>query len=118
MEEKFKERFNQIRANFQVIFRELFGGGRADICLDNENNVFSENDMKDYALKRLNVTWGIGAGFQYERYFLRGGYDFGLVNPYKAYQFTEVVNDGNPRTRGRFDQWQVKLGIYLWESNK
>ena len=39
MEEKFKERFNQIRANFQVIFRELFGGGRADICLDNENNV-------------------------------------------------------------------------------
>ena len=39
MEEKFKERFNQIRANFQVIFRELFGGGKADICLENENNV-------------------------------------------------------------------------------
>ncbi len=39
MEEKFKERFNQIRSNFQVIFRELFGGGKADICLDDENNV-------------------------------------------------------------------------------
>ena len=39
MEEKFKERFNQIRANFQVIFRELFGGGKADICLEDENNV-------------------------------------------------------------------------------
>ena len=39
MEEKFKDRFNQIRANFQVIFRELFGGGKADICLENENNV-------------------------------------------------------------------------------
>ena len=80
-----------------------------------EENLYSEEDMEDYALKRLNVTWGIGAGFQYERYFLRGGYDFGLINPYKAYQFTEVVNDGNPRTRGRFDQWQIKLGIYLWE---
>ena len=82
---------------------------------DKEYNHFSEQDKADYALKRLNVTWGLGAGFQYERYFLRGGYDFGLINPYKAYQFTEVVNDGNPRTRGRFDQWQIKLGMYLWE---
>lgn len=80
-----------------------------------EENIYSEEDMEDFALKRLNVTWGIGAGFQYERYFLRGGYDFGLINPYKAYQFTEVVNDGNPRTRGRFDQWQIKLGVYFWE---
>ena len=39
MEEKFKGRFEQIRANFRVIFRELFGGGRADICLEDENNV-------------------------------------------------------------------------------
>ena len=39
MEEKFKERFEQIRANFRIIFRELFGGGRADICLEDENNV-------------------------------------------------------------------------------
>ena len=39
MEEKFTERFNQIRSNFQIIFRELFGGGRADICLDDEKNV-------------------------------------------------------------------------------
>jgi hypothetical protein len=87
---------------------------------DNQGNksFYSQEDMNDYALKRLNVTWGVGAGFQYERYFLRGGYDFGLINPYKAYQFTEMVNDGNPRTRGRFDQWQIKLGIYFWESKK
>lgn len=39
MEEKFKDRFNQIRSNFQIIFRELFGGGRADIALEDENNV-------------------------------------------------------------------------------
>lgn len=76
-----------------------------------EENLYSVEDMEDYALKRLNVTWGIGAGLQYERYFLRGGYDFGLINPYKADQF----EGKDIYTRGRFDQWQIKLGIYLWE---
>ena len=75
-----------------------------------EENLYSEQDKADYALKRLNVTWGIGAGFQYEKYFLRGGYDFGIINPYKAQSF----NNG-AYTRGRFDQWQIKLGMYLWE---
>ena len=75
-----------------------------------EENLYSEQDMADYALKRLNVTWGIGAGFQYEKYFLRGGYDFGIINPYKAQSFNNGIY-----TRGRFDQWQIKLGIYLWE---
>lgn len=78
--------------------------------ISKEDNLYSEQDMADYALKRLNVTWGIGAGFQYEKYFLRGGYDFGIINPYKAQSF----NNG-AYTRGRFDQWQIKLGMYLWE---
>ena len=76
-----------------------------------EENLYSVEDMEDYALKRLNVTWGIGAGFQYERYFLRGGYDFGLINPYKAQSFLGE----DIYTRGRFDQWQIKLGMYLCE---
>lgn len=76
-----------------------------------QEDIYSEEDMKDYTLKRVNVTWGIGAGFQYERYFLRGGYDFGLINPYKAQSFTGK----DVYTRGRFDQWQIKLGMYLWE---
>ena len=76
-----------------------------------EENLYSKEDMEDYALKRLNVTWGIGAGFQYERYFLRGGYDFGLINPYKAQSFLGE----DIYTRGRFDQWQIKLGMYLWK---
>jgi hypothetical protein len=76
-----------------------------------EENLYSKEDMEDYALKRLNVTWGIGAGFQYERYFLRGGYDFGLINPYKAQSFLGE----DIYTRGRFDQWQIKMGMYLWE---
>lgn len=86
-----------------------------EITLEKDNSFYSE-DMKDKELKRINVTWGLGAGFQYDRYFLRGGYDFGLINPYKASQFDYTdTNGGHPRTRGRFDQWQVKLGMYLWE---
>jgi hypothetical protein len=96
----------------------LFDGKQELPDTQGNKSFYSQEDMNDYALKRLNVTWGVGVGFQYERYFLRGGYDFGLINPYKAYQFTEMVNDGNPRTRGRFDQWQIKLGIYFWESKK
>ena len=67
-----------------------------------------------FALKRLNVTWGVGAGLQYDRYFIRGGYDFGIINPYKAHVF-EVNDDYRPYTRGRFDQWQIKLGVYFWQ---
>ena len=63
----------------------------------------------DNAFRRFNVTWGVGAGFQYKRYFLRGGYDFGLLVPFKNVDFTNGYH-----TRGRFDQWNIKLGIYLW----
>ncbi len=82
-----------------------------EITLEKDNSFYSE-DMKDKELKRINVTWGLGAGFQYDRYFLRGGYDFGLINPYKERSF--IGHDAY--TRGRFDQWQIKVGIYLWQS--
>jgi len=39
MEEKFLNCFNQIRANFQTVFKELFGGGKADIMLNDEKNI-------------------------------------------------------------------------------
>lgn len=74
-------------------------------------NLYDETSAKDYTLKRINVTWGIGVGFQYDRYFIRGGYDFGLINPYKAQMFESK----NIYTRGRFDQWQIKLGVYFWK---
>ena len=38
MEEKFRACFGEIRSNFQTIFKELFGGGKADINLDDESN--------------------------------------------------------------------------------
>ena len=68
-----------------------------------------KSDEQDESFKRLNVTWGVGAGFQYRRYFLRGGYDFGLINPYKHADFSNETH-----TRGRLDQWNIRLGVYLW----
>ena len=75
------------------------------------DNLYDAEDTGVFAVKRLNVTSGVGAGFQYERYFLRGGYDFGIINPYKVDSFTGQ----DIYTRGRFDQWQIKLGMYLWQ---
>ena len=74
---------------------------------DRMNAYTSEDDQNSF--KRLNITWGVGAGFQYKRYFLRGGYDFGLINPYKSADFANGVH-----TRGRFDQWSIKIGMYFW----
>ena len=71
-------------------------------------NTYTTDDNQN-SFQRLNITWGVGAGFQYKRYFLRGGYDFGLLNPYKSADFANGTH-----TRGRFDQWSIKLGIYFW----
>ena len=68
-----------------------------------------KSEDPDQAFKRINITWGVGAGFQYKRYFLRGGYDFGLINPFQNTDFANGVH-----TRGRLDQWQIKIGMYLW----
>ena len=38
MEEKFLNCFNKVRSSFQIIFKELFGGGRADITLEDEKD--------------------------------------------------------------------------------
>jgi chromosome segregation protein len=37
--EKFVVTFEQVRANFQTLFRKLFGGGKADIVLENPEDV-------------------------------------------------------------------------------
>ena len=82
--------------------------GEITTVIGNRNSAFTTQE-NDEALKRLNITWGVGAGFQYKRYFVRGSYDFGLINPYKNIDF----ENGN-HTRGRLDQWSVKIGAYLW----
>lgn len=81
-----------------------------DITIDAKDRY---NMKSVFALNRLNVTWGVGAGLQYERYFIRGGYDFGLINPYKSDVFN-ISDEYSPYTRGRFDQWQLKIGMYLF----
>ncbi len=39
MKRQFKEQFDKISQHFKTTFSELFGGGRADIALEDENNV-------------------------------------------------------------------------------
>ena len=39
MEDKFKTQFEKININFQKVFKELFGGGRAELLLQEEQNI-------------------------------------------------------------------------------
>lgn len=39
MKEQFAEKFKQINANFNEVFVELFGGGRAELILEDENHI-------------------------------------------------------------------------------
>lgn len=81
---------------------------------ENTRNRYTDDDP-NYILRRVNVTWGVGAGFQYKRYFIRGGYDFGIINPYKNDYYTNSITGErmDRYTRGRFDQWEIKIGAYL-----
>lgn len=71
-----------------------------------------EDGIYDY--RPWNLTWGIGAGFQYQNYYIRGGYDFGILNHYKDTFFDNPFNtSAEYRMRGRFDQWSIRIGIYF-----
>lgn len=99
------------------MFREINTGSSIPL----NTVVWSYQDRQDEYLRHLNVTWGVGAGFQYQQFFLRGGYDFGLINPYKENTFNALDGTlymGDDRwTRGRLDQWQIKIGMYLFQMN-
>lgn len=78
-------------------------------------SLFDYNDSElSHDLNRFNVTWGVGLGFQYQQFFLRGGYDFGLINPYKETNFNKMGFANDRYTRGRLDQWNIRFGMYLW----
>jgi hypothetical protein len=87
-----------------------------ELIEDRKEDVYKideDHDGKpDY--NRVNVTWGVGACFQYKRYFIRGGYDFGIMSIYKDDYFNTGSDSGWNR-KGRLDQWQIKLGIYFWQ---
>lgn len=75
-------------------------------------NLYEQDQDGDKVLdqQRLNIQWGVGAGFQYKQYFLRGGYDFGIINSYRDRWYGETY-----RFRGRMDGWQIRVGMYLWQ---
>jgi len=95
---------------------------------------YDTEDMASY-YKRYNVTWGLGAAFQFDRYYIRGGYEFGLINPYKVTTFGAIQYEKNGQlynvfektdgshepddrlTRGRLDSWNITLGVFLWQSD-
>ncbi len=41
MKKRFEETFTKIRAQFQIVFKELFGGGKADLVLTDPDNLLS-----------------------------------------------------------------------------
>ena len=100
--------------------------------ITNQNSTSKDINRYDYNdeqlhtdYKRFNVTWGIGVGFQYDRYYIRGGYDFGLVNPFKIGDFNEAFGniygenkDSGRATRGRTDQWSIKIGVFFAQFDK
>lgn len=94
---------NYREKNFDLMKRE-------DVITVNE----TKNRMDD--LLRYNIQWGIGAGFQYDRYYLRGGYDFGIVNTYKHKTYDNEF--GTHKYRSRLDAWHITLGVFLWRSEE
>lgn len=74
----------------------------------NHYDVDTDKDEKtDYS--HFNLQWGIGAGFQYKNYYIRGGYNFGIYNHFK-----DTYNDALDYTnRARYDEWHIRLGIYF-----
>ena len=106
-----------LKSHMDVKSPIISGGTTIETVPESEYSHFgsNDNDYPNQDLKAFNVTWGVGVGFQYKRYFLRGGYDFGLINPYKNRQFDKPRADGTYiSTHGRLDQWQIKIGVYLW----
>lgn len=104
--------------------RQFETSSRDPLKQHNDINPLSSNDNNaekggygDYAVSNVNVLWGVGAGFQYKRYFIRGGYDFGLMNAYRnSNSFTEAEGATNHHLHSRMDQWQIKVGVYLYHS--
>ncbi len=113
-----------IQCQLSLVEREYRRTLIGDQELPRINHFDYDDDTMHQDYKRLNVTWGVGVGFQYDRYYLRGGYDFGLINPYKMNNFNEVESlvkqygtDYSRATRGRIDQWSIKLGVFFWQKD-
>lgn len=105
---------NNTPLNDDVIRQAMAACGLSDVSpKDYFTRLSFDNDnIVDY--HRWNITWGVGMVFQYKQFFLRGGYDFGILNPYND-KFYNYTADLGYNRMGRVDQWQIKLGMYFWQ---
>ena len=71
-------------------------------------DIDSDGDgKKDYS--HFFVKWSVGGGFQFQNYYLRAGYEFGIKSLY-----SDNYNNTYDYTRhGRYDSWNIRLGIYF-----
>lgn len=92
--------------------RDISGIGQKPATTQGDwNNRYKQDTDNDgnADFSPLNIMWGVGAGFQYKNYYLRGGYDFGIYNQYR-----DRYNDAQDYTmRARLDSWSIRLGIYF-----
>ena len=89
-----------------------------EVITTSYSNLYSKTTDIDqdgvYDYNRFNITWGLGVGLQYQRYYLRGGYDFGIYSPYHDLHYTSANTNNEFNRKGRQDQWYLKIGIFLW----
>lgn len=84
-----------------------------DVVKDKHYELDADGDGNpDY--RPWNLNWSVGAGFQYKNYYIRGGYDFGIVNHFqdRIHSFDDPNKEYS--NKGRFDEWSIRLGFYFW----
>lgn len=53
---------------------------KARVWLENQGVMTSEYDRLNNEVGRFNIQWSIGGGFEWDKYRLQAGYEFGLNN--------------------------------------
>lgn len=71
--------------------------------------------MGQLAYRQCNLAWGVGFILQFYQFFLRGGYDFGIISAFKNDYYHVSEDYSAIKIYSRFDQWQIRLGMYLWQ---
>lgn len=53
---------------------------KVNVWLQDEGYKTSEYDRLNYEIRRVNIQWTIGGGFEWDKFRLQAGYEFGLNN--------------------------------------
>ncbi len=69
-----------------------------------DNDIDGKPDFSPF-----NIQWGVGGGFQYQNYYIRGGYNFGIYNHFRD----NYNGSGDYSNRARYDEWNIRVGIYF-----